>query len=92
MKKDFIVDEGIIRRCDSNLSKMNIFEFMYFYIFHWGYFRQIFSYIYECLKEFLSYGFGLVYNIIVLLFTPITLISCAIIQIKNAKKRCLKNK
>lgn len=92
MKKDFITDEGKVRKCDSNLVKMNIFEFIFYYIFHWGYFRQIFSYIYESTKGFLSYSFSLFYNITCFLFTPITLIACAVIQIKEAKKRYLKNK
>ena len=92
MKKDFIRDEGKIRKCDSNLSKMNIFEFIYCYVFYWGYFNQILSYIWESAKESANYLFGLTYNLIVFLLTPITLILCAIIQIRNAKERCNKHK
>lgn len=88
MKKEYILDDGKVRKCDSNLAKMNIFEFIHYYVFHWGYFKQIFAYIYECFKCVLEYGFGLFYNVVLLLFTPITLIVCAIIQIRNAKKRC----
>lgn len=92
MKKDFIRDEGKIRKCDSNLSKMNIFEFIYCYVFHWRYFKEILSYITECFAEFFKYGGALVCNLLFLIFTPITLVLSAIIQIKNAKERCNKNK
>ena len=77
MKKDFIRDDGKIRKCDSNLSKMNIFKFIYCYVFHWGYFRQIFSYIYESSKESFGSLFCLLYNLIVLFFyTYNTCIMC----------------
>ena len=36
VKKDFIRDDGKVRYCDSNMSKMNILEFMYYHVFHWG--------------------------------------------------------
>lgn len=86
MKKDFIRDEGKVRYCDSNMSKMNIFEFMYYYIFHWGYFLEIFSYVAESFVEFFKNGFRLIWNLIFLIFTPITLPLCAITRIRNAKK------
>lgn len=91
MKKEFIKDEGRIRRCDSNLSKMNIVEFMYCHVFHWRYFEEILGYIIECVKESAEYISGLIINLVFLLFTPITLILCAIVQIRNAKKRCNKS-
>lgn len=92
MKKDFIKDEGRIRNCDSNLAKMNLIEFAYCYVFHWGYFKKVFGYIWECMNEFLKYGFGIIYNTTVLLLTPITLLLCGFFQIKNAKKRILEDR
>ena len=91
MKKDFIRDNGKIRQCDSNLSKMNVFEHIYFNVFYWGYFRHVSSYVLESLKEVLENLFYLLYNLTVLIFTPITLVLCAIVQIKNAKEICNKS-
>lgn len=34
MKKDFIVDDNKVRKCDLNISKMNIAEYIYYSIFH----------------------------------------------------------
>ena len=92
MKKDFIRDEGKIRQCESNIAKMNIFEFIYCYVFNWGYFKDILSYTTECFTEFFKYGGALAYNLLFLIFTPITLVLCAIVRIKKAKERCNKNK
>lgn len=92
MKKDFIKDGYRIRKCDSNISKMNIIGFSYCYVFHWGYFRRVFECILECIEGLVKYGPGLLYNLIALIFTPLTLIICSVIEIKEAKERCLINK
>lgn len=93
MEKDFIRDEGKVRRCTDNMSKMNIFEYMYCHIIYWGYFKSFFSMIIhsgkdviECLGELFLSLFVIVINIIAFIFTPITLVLTAIFQIRNAKK------
>lgn len=83
----YIRDEGKIRNCDSNVSKMNIFQVIYCYIFHWGYFQETFAYIYESLKEVLFNSFELICNLCCLIFTPITVTIYGVTRIKNAKKR-----
>lgn len=86
MNKDFIKDEDKIRRCDLNISKMNVFEYIYCHIFYWGYFKEIYDNISENLIEFLKHGFALIYVLIFLIFTPLTLTLAAIIHIKRSKK------
>lgn len=92
MKKDFIVDGKRVRRCDSNVSKMNVFEHIYFNIFHWGCIKELIAYyIFESFKELVKNLWIFVFNLGMLILLPFGLLASAIVQIKEAKKRCERN-
>ena len=87
--KKFIYDDGKVRRCTSNIAKMNVFEWIYFYIKDWGCFRDIWYFFNEMLFKLID-GFkniGLfVINIIMLIFLPVTLFVAGYLEIKKARK------
>lgn len=93
MKKDFIKDDKKVRRCDANISKMNIGEYIYYSIFHWNFFGNLLiGYIIENLIECIKYFGAFLINTMMLLISPIMLPITAYNSIKRAKKICKKTK
>lgn len=86
MKKDYIRDNGKIRECVVNTSKMTILEYVYYEIFYWGFFKQIFYKLWKALKEFIKSGFHLITGLMVLILFPIVLPIAAHKIIKDSKK------
>lgn len=83
--KDFILDNGKVRNCESNNAKMNIFE--------WIWYRKedrILLFLSDSLEQFKE-GFILllasVLNLSMIVFFPITFPLIAYINIREAKKR-----
>lgn len=90
MKKDYILDDKKVRKCDSNISKMNVAEYMYYDIFHWNYLGGLLTgYILGNLIEIIKYFGAFLVNTIIFLLTPLILPIIAYISIKKAKKECL---
>lgn len=93
MKKDFIVDDNKVRKCDLNISKMNIAEYIYYSIFHWNFFSELLiGYIGENLIEAIKYFGAFLINTLIFILTPIRLPISAYLSIKNAKTICEKTK
>lgn len=93
MKKDFIIDDDRVRKCDSNISKMNILEYVYYSIFHWNFVGNILIYyIGENLLESFKYFGAFLVNTMLFILSPIILPISAYTSIKSAKKRCAKSK
>lgn len=88
----YIRDDGKVRYCTNNISKMNILDYIYYSTFHWGYLQSL---IYKILKYSLDL-IGLVLNlglgIIKLIMFPIFIVIYAILDISNNKKRVEKLK
>lgn len=85
MAKEYIKDNGKIRNCDSNISKMNIFEYIWFIITAQHFFKyNILETLEEYKKGFINLGIGILNTILIIIF-PITLIFIAYNDIKNAK-------
>ena len=92
MKKEFIIDDNKVRKCDSNISKMNIAEYIYYSIFHWNFFGNLLiNYIGENLIESIKYFGAFLINTIILILTPVMLPISAYKSIKNAKVICEKS-
>lgn len=83
--KDYIRDGGKVRRCPANILKMNIFEYMYFDVFHWGCFNSLIRYLTDSFKQFIEGIFYFIINVIMLMIFPIMLIIRAIVGIKENK-------
>lgn len=89
MKKDYLMEDGKVRRCDLNISKMSIPEYMYFYVFHWGRIGSLLKdYIFSALIESLKYAGVFIINLILFICTPILLPFTAYKAIKQAKLVC----
>lgn len=83
--KDFILDNGKVRNCESNNAKMNIFE--------WIWYRKedrILLFLSDSVEQFKE-GFILllasVLNLSMIVFFPITFPLIAYINIREAKKQ-----
>lgn len=83
----YIRDGKIVRKCDRNLKQMNTFEYMYYEIFHWNYFQKVLKFILEKLTNIIYDLLVLLLNIILFIFTPITLFIVAKKELKEAKRR-----
>jgi len=84
--KDFIRDNGKVRRCTSNESKMNIFEWIYYYPNYFS--EKIIGAFEEGYKAVYTLFIILIFIILLILF-PITFPIVAYINIKNAKKEMI---
>lgn len=92
-KKDLIIDDGRIRQCYGNIEKMTVLEYMYCYVFHWGWIKDVFTiWLWGNLKQSVYYLLGFILNLILFVTMPITLPFHARRKIKLAKKRCSENK
>lgn len=88
-KKDLIIDDGIIRQCYGNIEKMTILEYIYCYVFHWGWIQDVFIiWLWGNLKQSIYHLFGFILNLILFITMPITLPFHASRKIKIAKKIC----
>lgn len=85
--KEYIVDDGKIRRCDSNIAKMSVAEYTYYYIFQWGVFQEIIVYyIWDSLKKFSAYFVAFLMNVLELIISPIAIPIIGYRRIKEAKR------
>lgn len=88
MNKNFIRDDNIVRQCSKNVSKMNVFEYMYYSLFHWKLLQRILGDIGENVVEGFGYLVAILMRLLELILLPIFLIMGAIVQIRKAKKEC----
>lgn len=78
-----------VRKCSSNIVKMNVFEYVYYFFKDWQGFSFICNYFCEIITEF---GNGLLkvlqsfVALAIIIFLPITIFIKAYIEIKRAKK------
>lgn len=87
MKKEYIRDDGKIRNCNSNIAKMNIFEYMWMDVFRNGFFSTMFKYyILENGIEAAKYLGAFLLNLIMFILFPVALTIRAYSNIKSAKK------
>lgn len=91
MSKDFIRDDGKVRRCSSNIAKMNMLEFIYYMLFHWECIQNISIDIIDCIKDGFEYLVGVLIGVLQLILLPLFLIMWSVVHIKRAKKECARN-
>lgn len=83
VKKEYIKDNNNkIRKCPSNISKMNIFEWIYYDFRYWNEVSNIKYHLHKSLKDVC---FGTL-NLICILSLPISIFICATFSIHRAKK------
>lgn len=83
------MEDGKVRQCDLNISKMSIPEYIYFYIFHWGRISSLLKdYIFSNLVEVFKYFGAFILNLALFICTPILLPLTAYKSIKRAKLVC----
>lgn len=88
MNKDFIRDDNnVIKNCPKNVSKMNVFEHMYYQIFHWKLIQMMLVGLWEDIVEGSECLVGILLRLFELIFLPILLVAGAVVQIRNARKR-----
>ncbi|HDK7194838.1 TPA: hypothetical protein PTV74_003145 [Clostridium botulinum] len=84
--KGYIKDDGKIRNCYTNIAKMNLLELMYCRLFLWDW--NIISILCEDLEDVID-GFKsllkFVWDILKIIFLPITLIVSSTIILKQIK-------
>lgn len=88
MSKDFIRDNGKVKRCSTNIAKMNMLEFIYYMLFHWGCIQDIVVDIIDCIKDGFEYLVGILIGVLQLILLPLFLIIWSVVHIKRAKKEC----
>lgn len=81
-KKEYIKDNNKIRKCPANISKMNIFEWVYYDFKDWNELSNIKYHLYISLKDIC---FGTL-NLISILLLPISILINATLSIYRAKK------
>lgn len=84
--KNYIKDDGIVRNCTANVSKMTPLELVYYEIFQWKFFTQMFYRLWDAFKELLEAGCYFFSGILVLILFPIILPISAYNRIKQEKK------
>lgn len=77
--KEYIRDDGKVRNCDSNIAKMNVFEYMY-YMRH-----TLKDNIVSTIQEFLD-NWHILVNMLLIIALPIYYPIMAIEHIRSAKK------
>lgn len=81
-----------VRKCSSNIAKMNVFEYVYYFFKDWQGFSFICNYFCEIITEF---GNGLLkvlqsfVALAIIIFLPITIFIKAYIEIKRATTKLL---
>lgn len=82
--KNFTLDDnGKVENTIANILKMNPFEYCYYDIFYWGYFKYKISDIWDLLKEIITNILSIFGILITTLFMPIF----AWIMIKDYRKQ-----
>lgn len=82
LKKEYIKDNNKIRKCPANISKMNIFEWVYYDFKDWNELSNIKYHLYISLKD-ICLG---TLNLISILLLPISILINAILSIYRARK------
>lgn len=82
VKKEYIKDNNKIRKCPANISKMNIFEWVYYSFKDWNELSNIKYHLHTSLKDIC---FGIL-NLICILSLPISIFIGATFSIYYAKK------
>ena len=82
LKKEYIKDNNKIRKCPANISKMNIFEWVYYDFKDWNELSNIKYHLYISLKDIC---FGTL-NLISILLLPISILINATLSIYHARK------
>jgi len=82
LKKEYIKDNNKIRKCSANVSKMNIFEWVYYDFKDWNELSNIKYHLYISLKDIC---FGTL-NLISILLLPISILINATLSIYRARK------
>jgi len=82
LKKEYIKDNNKIRKCSANVSKMNIFEWVYYDFIDWNELSNIKYHLYISLKDIC---FGTL-NLISILLLPISILINATLSIYRARK------
>lgn len=88
----YIKDENKIRHCTSNISKMNVFEYIYYSVFHWSILWLSIVDIYKCFLKLINIVFELISNILAVLFFPVLIIIASVLDIRFSKKIIKNNK
>lgn len=87
--KGYIVDtiygKDIVRKCDSNISKMNVFEWCYYKVFHWHYFSEGFGLMAEQGLEVFKNLLYFTINLVAILLSPLVLVLMAREDIKRSR-------
>lgn len=82
----YIKDEGKVRYCASNISKMNVFECIYYSIFHWGYFQHSIYKVLKHLLKLIEITLDLGLEIIKFIMFPFFIVIHSILIIRSNKK------
>lgn len=82
VKKEYIKDNNKIRRCPANISKMNIFEWVYYDFKDWNELSNMKYHLRTSLKD-VCLG---TLNLICILLLPISILIAATFSIHHAKK------
>lgn len=86
-KKEYIRDGKQVRNCPSNVSKMNIFEWIYYDFKHWNELRNVKYHFCTSLKYILL---GTI-DLLCVLLLPISILINSILAISRAKKTVADN-
>ena len=93
--KGYIVDtiygKEIVRNCDSNVAMMKVYEWCYYKVFHWGFFRGASELVLEQSFEVFKNILYLIINLSCITLSPILLPLMARKDIKNSQN-VMKNK
>lgn len=92
--KNYIKDDGKIRRCDANIAKMNVFEYHWYHIRYWHYYRTE-MYNLRLLLACIAEGIIALLWLPVFFFDliiPVIELTVAQFKIKNARKELAKYK
>lgn len=86
-KKEYICDGKQVRNCPSNVSKMNIFEWIYYDFKYWNELRNVKYHFCTSLKYILL---GTI-DLLCVLLLPISILINSILAINRAKKTVADN-
>ena len=73
-KDDFVRDDGRIRFCDYNFARMNIFQWWWFEIRYWGYYKNELRHAIELLDCIAKGAIEFFVGIIFLPFIPVFMV------------------
>lgn len=87
MRKDFVRDRnGKVEHSYENVEKMNFFEWLYYLIFTWNVLGNSIKEVWENLKECIEPFKSILFELICLVFLPISL-PLAFIKVKYEIKK-----